>query len=175
MGLLRFKVCRSLTGSPILLTRPSSVLQQPDWFENGVCYGPRLGYDIPPEITNLVGVSPSLVNAIEKVLSVVLILHPVACGLSFIGFILAIFLGPHRIAIGTLIVSIVTGLSTALVFAIDLALVLVARKEITDVTAFHFRIDFGAGVWMMLVSLIATWTAVVLLSARACYCCGVKP
>lgn len=134
-----------------------------------------LGYNIPSEITSLVGVSPSLVTAIEKVLSVILVLHPVACGLSFIGFILALFLGPHNIAIGTLIVSIVTGLVTGLVFAIDLALVLVARKEITDISTFHFQVDFGAAVWMVLISLIATWTAVVLLSARACYCCGVRP
>ena len=175
MGILRFKVRRSSIGSPNLLTRPSSVLEQPDWFQNGVCYGPRLGYDVPPDITNLVGISPSLVNAIENALSVILVLHPVACGLLFIGFILAIFLGPHSIAIGTLIVSIVTGILTALVFAVDLALVLVARKEITDITTFHFRVDFGAGFWMMLVSLIATWIAVVLLSARACYCCGVRP
>jgi len=157
-----------------LLTPPSSILQQPNWFQNGVCYGPKLGYDIPSDITNLAGLSSGVVNAIEKALTVILVLHPVACGLSFIGFILALFLGPHGIAIGTLIVSIVTGILTAVVFAIDLALVLVARKEITDLTAFHLRVDFGAGVWMVLVSLIATWTAVVFLSARACYCCGVR-
>jgi hypothetical protein len=154
--------------------QPSSVLHQPNWHESGVCYGPKLGYDVPPEIVSYAGVPPSIVDAIEKSLQLILVLHPVACGLSFIGFIFSLFLGPHNMAIITLIIAIITGLATTIVFAIDLALVFVTRKGISDFSNFHFDVRPGVGLWMVLASLVATWIAILFLSARACYCCCVN-
>ena len=31
------------------------------------------------------------------------------------------------------------------------------------------------GVWLVLVGMVLTWASVVLLSARVCFCCGVRP
>ncbi|KAG5636932.1 hypothetical protein H0H81_006328 [Sphagnurus paluster] len=150
----------------------SSVLNQlPD---NHECFGPMLGYSIPPQYATLAGVSPTLVEAVEKGLLVVLVLHLVAAGLSFIGFLCSWFLGPHPIAIFTLIVSIVAGIVGTTVLAIDLAFVLIIRNKVIDELPYHIEVLFGPGVWMVLVGVILNWLAVVFLSARACYCCGVR-
>lgn len=152
-----------------------SALDQPTLItNNGVCFGPQLGYDIPTNITDLVGVSPSLVQAVEHSLLIILVLHPVAAGLSFIGFIFSLFLGSHSIAIITLITAILTGIVGSVVLAIDLALVIVVRKEIADLPDYHLDVEWGNGTWMVLAAVIATWLAVLFLSARACYCCGVR-
>ncbi|KAG5635566.1 hypothetical protein H0H81_010770 [Sphagnurus paluster] len=153
----------------------SSVLNQPTWYtNNGVCYGPMLGYTIPPEYASLAGVSPILLTAVEKSLLVVLILHPIAAALSFFGFILSWFLGPHGIAITTLLASIFAGIVGTIVLAIDLALVLVIRKKLVNELPYHFEVVFGPGVWMVLAAVVMNWLAVVFLAARACYCCGVR-
>lgn len=47
-------------------------------------------------------------------------------------------------------------------------------KGIRGTVGQNISIDWGNAVWMMLVGVIFTWTAVFLLSARACYCCGVS-
>jgi len=153
----------------------TSVLNQPTWFtNNGVCYGPMLGYNIPSDLTTLAGVSPLLVQAVEQTLLVILVLHPVAAGFSFIGFIFSFFLGPHRIAIFALVVTILAAIVGSVVLAIDLALVILVRNKIIDQIPYHFQVIFGPGTWMVLAAVVMTWLAVILLSARACYCCGVR-
>jgi len=69
---------------------------------------------------------------------------------------------------------VVAGLLGTVVFGIDLAIVIIAKNEIKNTGFLEFDVQFGNGVWMMLVSVISIWVAVVLLSARACYCCGVR-
>ncbi|GLB37356.1 putative SUR7/PalI family protein [Lyophyllum shimeji] len=153
----------------------SSVLDQPTWFTNdGWCYGPKLGYDIPSNITTLTGVSPLLVEAVEQSLLVILVLHPIAAGFSLIGFIFSFFLGPHGVAIIALVTTILAGIVGTIVLGIDLALVIIIRKKIIDEIPYHFEVDFGPGTWMVLAAVVMTWLAVIFLSARACYCCGVK-
>ncbi|KAF8070397.1 hypothetical protein FPV67DRAFT_1487224 [Lyophyllum atratum] len=154
----------------------SSVLNQPTWFtNNGICYGPMLGYDIPSDLTNVAGsFAISSLMSVEKSLLVILVLHPIAAGFSFIGFVFAFFLGPHGIAIFTLIVTIIAGIVGSIVLAIDLALVIIVRKKIIDQLPYHFEVLFGPGTWMVLAAVAMTWLAVVFLSARACYCCGVR-
>jgi hypothetical protein len=133
-----------------------------------------LGYDIPVTVTNLAGVSPALVQAIEKGLLVILVLHPIAGALSFLGFIWSLFLESHPASIFTLIIAIITAIVASVVFAIDLALVIVARNELSNLPNFYLAVDWGNAVWMVLVAVVMTWLAVISLSARACYCCGVR-
>ncbi|KAF5386221.1 hypothetical protein D9615_002313 [Tricholomella constricta] len=153
----------------------SSVLNQPTWFtNNGVCYGPKLGYDIALDLTTLAGVSPLLIQAVQQSLLVVLVLHPIAAGFSFIGFVFSFFLGPHGIAIFTLMIAIIAGIVGSVVLAIDLALVIIVRNKIIDEIPYHFEVLFGPGTWMVLAAVAMTWLAVLFLSARACYCCGVR-
>ncbi|KAJ3575272.1 hypothetical protein NP233_g1199 [Leucocoprinus birnbaumii] len=140
---------------------------------NGFCLGPRLGYEVPSAVQSLIGVSNDVVNAVEVSLRVVLVLHPVAAGLAFVAFITSLFLASHAVSILTLFISIVAALLVTIVFGIDLALVLVARNQVKNLEDLNFEVDFGNGVWMVLAALILIWVSVILLSARACYCCGV--
>jgi hypothetical protein len=139
-----------------------------------LCIGPQLGYTVPPDVTSLINISPEVVNAVEVGLRVVLVLHPVAAGLTLVTFITSLFLASHAVSIFTLFLSIVAGLLGTIVFGIDLALVIIVRNQVQNLQGLDFAVDFGDGVWMVLVAVIAIWIAVILLSARACYCCGVR-
>ncbi|KAK0486235.1 hypothetical protein IW261DRAFT_1454450 [Armillaria novae-zelandiae] len=148
----------------------TSALNPPSWWTNdGECFGPKLGYDIPSSITSLVGVDAALVQVALKGLLVVLILHLVAAGLSLAALIPAMCLGSHALAIVALVISIITALLGTIVFGVDLALSLPNLSSQIDL-----GIDFGNGIWMVLVAVVLTWVAVITLSARACYCCGVR-
>lgn len=77
-------------------------------------------------------------------------------------------------AIINLIVAILTVIVTSIVLAIDAALVGIARAKLVDLTTLHFTVVPGPGLWMVLVATVLTWLAVITISARACYCCGVR-
>jgi len=141
---------------------------------SGFCIGPELGYNIPPDaiaVASKAGVSSSTVTILLHALVVLLVLHPIAAGLSFITFINSIFLGHHAVSIIALIFAVITALVSTVVFAIDLALVIVARSNVKNITVGHFEVTWGNAVWMVLAATILTWVGVILLSARACYCC----
>ncbi|KAF9228504.1 hypothetical protein BS17DRAFT_342007 [Gyrodon lividus] len=141
----------------------------------GVCYGPQLGYTIPASLLSDVGLSQELANVAETTLLLLLALHLVAAGLSTIIFILSLFLHSHTVAIIALIIAIVTAIIGSVVFAADVALVIAVKDNINSLfSGADFSVQFGNGVWMVMTALILTWIAVVVLSARACYCCGVR-
>lgn len=141
----------------------------------GICYGPMLGYNVSSFVDlSDAGVSPDIVNVVEGALLVVLVLHPVVAGLSFFAVIFSLFLTSHAFSIFTLILTIITALVGSLSLAVDLALVLVAQSRLPTLGTFNIAIDFGNGIWMVLTAVILTWIAIVLLSARACYCLGVR-
>jgi len=139
------------------------------------CFGPQLGYSVPSNLIALTGVSPDIVDAILKALLLILILHPIAAGLSFITLLSSLFLASHKLSILSLVLAIVTALVSSVVFAIDLALVIVAKGQISSIdTELHFAIQWGSAPFLGLVAALLTWLAVITLSARACYCFGVR-
>jgi len=150
----------------------TSVLDGPKNY--GECFGPQLGYTIPSSLIVLTGLDPSIIQILLNALVVLLVLHPVAASLSFLTFINSLFLGHHAVAIVALILAIVTSLISTAVFAIDLALVLVAKSNVKLIKVGSFAVTSGNAVWMVLAATILTWVAVALLSARACYCCGIR-
>jgi len=139
------------------------------------CFGPKLGYTVPSDLFHLVGFDPTLGTILLKGLLVILILHPIAAGLSFLAQFFAAFLGSHSLAIISLIFAITGAILGAVVFAADLAVVLVAKNKVASLGQFHLAVQWGNGVWMVFVGVLFMWIAVVLLSARVCYCCGVRP
>ncbi|KAI5999870.1 hypothetical protein F5J12DRAFT_270719 [Pisolithus orientalis] len=140
------------------------------------CYGPQLGYTIPSDILSLVGLSQSVATIAEKSLLVLLVLHLVSAALSTIVFVLSLYLHSHAVAIIALITAIVTALVSSFVFAVDVVLVVLVKSHIDSLfLGANFGVEFGNGVWMVLVAVVMTWIAIVILSARACYCLGVKP
>jgi SUR7/PalI family len=152
------------------------VLNKPTLFRNtGECVGPRLGYTIDPEIIRAVTNEPGLANLILKTITVLLISHPIAAGLAFLTLlpVVASCCVYHPAPwIISLVLSIMSGLMSSIVFAADLALVIVARHQLKRDSAVNITIRFGNGVWMVLVGMVFTWIAMILLSARVCNCCG---
>lgn len=134
-----------------------------------------LGYNVSSFVDlSDAGVSPTIVTVIEDALLVVLVLHPVVAGLAFLCVGSSLFLASHAFSIFTLILTIITAIVASVSMAIDLALVIIARSRLPTLGTFALAIDFGNGVWMIVTGVILTWIAVVLLSARACYCLGVR-
>ena len=141
----------------------------------GSCYGPQLGYTIPTSLLSAVGLSTDLADVAETGLLLVLSLHLVAAALSTVTFVLSLFLHSHAVAILTLIIAIVAAIVGSVVFAADVALVVAVQANINSLFSdASFSVKFGNGVWMILAAMVLTWVAVVVLSARACYCCGVR-
>ncbi|KZT05355.1 uncharacterized protein LAESUDRAFT_737504 [Laetiporus sulphureus 93-53] len=137
-----------------------------------VCYGPTLGYTIPESILTLTGY-PSLVEDVVEALTVLLVLHPVCAGLSFLCMFTSLFLESHAMTIISLIISILTIILGCVVFAADLALVIVGRIRISALTDFSYYVNWGPGVWMILAAVICLFAGMVLLSMVVCECCGV--
>jgi hypothetical protein len=141
---------------------------------DGTCFGPMLGYNVPANLANLVGISPEIVTVVKQAILVVLILHPIVAVFSLLTLISSLYLASHNWSICTLILSLLTAKLATASFIIDLALVIIARVELKNLQSIHIAIDFGPAVWMILVAALLTWFAVLALSARACYCFGVR-
>jgi len=153
----------------------NSALDIPTLLHNTAeCIGPQLGYTIPTEYLNLLGISTSLVSAFLKGLEILLVLHPISACLSLLTFIQALFLGHHGVSICALIMALLTAIVSSVTLAADLALVIVAKSKVKDLTVAKFEVNFGNGVWMVVAAVALTWITVVFLSARACYCLGVR-
>lgn len=152
-----------------------SALNKPTFFKNnGECVGPQLGYTIDPTFIAGVTNEPDLASLILKALTILLVLHPIAAGLAFLTVlpIAASCCVFHRAPwIISLVLSIATAIMSTIVFAADLALVLVARHKLREQNTFNVTVDFGNGIWIVLVSMLFTWVALFLLSARVCGCC----
>jgi SUR7/PalI family protein len=153
-----------------------SELDQPTLFgNNGECIGPQLGYTIDPRFIAVVTSEPALADLILKALTILLVLHPIAAGLAFLTLIpvIASCCVFHKAPwIISLVLSVGTAIMSTIVFAADLALVLVAKHKLREQHTVNVTISFGNGVWIVLVSTFFTWVALILLAARVCYCCG---
>ncbi|KAI0034861.1 SUR7/PalI family-domain-containing protein [Vararia minispora EC-137] len=156
----------------------SSLVPPGVFTNNGSCEGPELGYTLNSELFRIIlGINNSNVELILRGLTILLILHPVAAGLALLTA-LPVYLSccifhntPWIIA---LIFSVVTAILTTIVFAADLALVLVSRNRLSQISEVSLAINFGPGVWMVLAGMVCTWIALVLLSAKVCRCCGYR-
>ncbi|KAJ3994514.1 hypothetical protein F5050DRAFT_1773755 [Lentinula boryana] len=149
---------------------PPSVLN-----DDGLCYGPRLGYQdvIPSVILAQIGLSQGLIDAALKGLLVVLIIHIVAAGFSLAGLFTSLFLASHSMTILSLLLSVITAILSTVVFVIDIVVAAVARVKIPEFSN-DLSVGVGNAVWMVLGALVASWLGVIFLSARACFCCGVR-
>jgi len=138
------------------------------------CLGPQLGYSVPDYLFAEIGVSSTFANVALDGLFVLLVLHPVSAALITFSFILSLFLHSDAVSIIALIISVVAGILSSVVFAADLAVVLVLKNEIEALTPYSFTVSWGNAIWMVLTSVILTWAGVVLLSIRVCFCCGLR-
>ena len=135
------------------------------------CIGPMLGYTIPDAIANFTGF-PAIVNEVAKGLTVLLVLHLVAAGLAFVVLFTSLFLESHTMCIISLVISALTMLVGAVVFGIDLALILVGKYKIRPLTEFNYTLSWGAGPWMVFAGVVLSFVGMNFMSIVVCECCG---
>jgi len=138
-----------------------------------VCSPRHLGFTVSPELEQALSAvnEAQLVSTIQKALSVVLILHPIACAITFLALlfsILAILLRKTRLwdllATGT---GIVAAVLSSIVFIIDIVFCAIAKSKLHTKTQGIATVNWGNAVWLTLVAAILTWIAIVGA------CCGV--
>ncbi|KAI0629025.1 hypothetical protein C8Q77DRAFT_331203 [Trametes polyzona] len=140
--------------------------------DGGECFGPMLGYSIPPEVLALTGF-PALVQDVGKGVTVLLVLHLVAAALAFVGVFTSLFLESHAFCIVSLVTTVFTLLVGLIVFGVDLALILVGKSRVGPLTDFNYVANWGPALWMVLAGVILSFIGMILMSVVVCECCGV--
>jgi SUR7/PalI family len=141
--------------------------------KNVICIGPQLGYDIPPEFARYLTYPPEVIQAVQGSLTLILVLHPICTALVFLSALSSLCLGSHAWSIIVLIISVIAGVIASVSLAIDIALVVTVRDYLAQIQGITLVVEFGNLVWMAVAGVILVWLAIMLLSARVCYCCGV--
>ncbi|KAG9029296.1 hypothetical protein FRB95_005518 [Tulasnella sp. JGI-2019a] len=137
----------------------------------GQCSPRQLGFTVSPQLETILSAinEADLVHTIQKGLSVVLVLHPIACGITFLAFtfsVLAIFLQHTRIwDLSATITGILASILTTLVFIIDIVFVSIAKSRLHHDSEGVATVNWGNAVWLTLGAAICTWFACV----AACY------
>lgn len=96
-----------------------------------------------------------------------LVLHPVACALTFLALILSLFMlrrtaGTTRGAsLLTLLASLLAALVTTAVFLIDVIFVAIVRQRVRKESDGDVTLTWGNAVWMALGATIALWLAIL--------------
>ena len=96
-----------------------------------------------------------------------LVLHPIACGLTFLALVLSLFMlrrtaGTTRGAsLFTLLASLLAALLTTTAFLIDVILVAIVRHRVRKETDGDVSLTWGNAVWMALGATIALWLAIL--------------
>ncbi|KAK4690034.1 hypothetical protein P7C73_g35, partial [Tremellales sp. Uapishka_1] len=133
------------------------------------CTHPKVGYTLDPTFFGE-NVDSRFQSAVAKGVSGALILNPIACGLAGISLLLAFvawLFGWRIFEILTLLTLFLSALLAWIVWAIDLALVLIARHRIKDYSNNVFTGHIGNAVWLGL-------AAAIILSFAICTAtCGV--
>ena len=140
---------------------------------DGLCYGPAVGYQIPDSILEITKY-PELAKGVLKALTALLVLHPIVAAFSFVGAITSLFLDAHAMLIISLVFTIVNTFLSSIVFAADLAINIIARDRVPSLTGGSFDVEWGNGMWLVLVGVALSWLGVILLSIPVCGCCGVS-
>jgi len=133
----------------------------------------KLGYS-PVNVVRGVVNNADFSDAAERTtrrLTKVMVLHPVATGLSFLGFVMAAGAG----IVGSFLASLVALLAflvTLVVLIVDFVLFGIIKNEINDDDNFNNNINinayFSVGIWCVLAAGICTFLAAVILFFTCC-------
>jgi len=139
----------------------------------GECSKAALGYTFDETVASALRVS-GLENLISRTLTAVLVLHPIACALTFLALTVSIVTllkrrnsvaAASRIsALVTMVLGGLAALLTTIVFLIDVSLVAIVRRKVNNS---NLTLTWGNAVWMALGATILLWFSVVGA------CCGV--
>ncbi|KAF5391373.1 hypothetical protein D9757_002008 [Collybiopsis confluens] len=146
------------------------------------CSPVHLGYTFDATIAHFLQVplnldSNELVRVVSKTTTAALVLHPIACALTFLTMLISLFMfrrGSNRPArlpsLLTLIIGTLAALLTTIVFLIDVILVAVIRDHVKEDTDGDVSLNWGNAVWIALGATIALWLAMVATCGRLCAC-----
>lgn len=137
----------------------------------GGCSKVGLGFTFDQTLANALHVS-GFENLISRTLTAVLVLNPIACGLTFLALIVSLGAvrsgssGTSRVAsLFALSASILAGLVTSIVF-IDIGLVATVRSKVKNDTSGDLQLNWGNAVWMVLGATLLIWASLFGV------CCG---
>ncbi|KAI5829202.1 hypothetical protein K523DRAFT_242716 [Schizophyllum commune Tattone D] len=124
------------------------------------------------------GVS-DLQDTISKVTTAALVLHPIACGLTFLAFLVSVLMvcrgrdGPARLpSICSLLWGIFAAVLTTAVFLIDIIFVAIVRNKVRDKSDDQVDLHFDAAIWMVLAAAVALWISLIGGCCGVCACGG---
>lgn len=145
---------------------------------NGHCSKPSLGYTFDDSIAEALHVS-GLENLISHTLTAALVLHPVACALTFISLIVSLSMlrrgydgTVSRISsIVTLVFTSLAAIITTIVFLIDVSFVAIVHNKVKKDTDNDLQLNWGNAVWMVLGAAIALWMSML---GACCGICGIR-
>jgi len=133
----------------------------------GHCSKAKLGYNLDSTVSTVLHVN-GLENVISRTLTAALVLHPIACALTFLALLASLFIfrrSTGRVSRIASLLTVCTGLLAALfttiVFLIDVIFVAIVRHRINNATDGELNLNWGAAVWMTLGATIALWVALV--------------
>ncbi|KAJ7905392.1 pali-domain-containing protein [Mycena olivaceomarginata] len=131
----------------------------------GECSKRHLGYTFDNTVSEVLHVS-GLENDISKSLTGVLALHPVVVALTFVTFLISLFMLrrgangtsrlPSLLALG---MGILTAVLTTIVFLIDCIVVAVVRHKVHQASDGALTLNWGSAVWLTLTAAILLWIA----------------
>ncbi|KAI0082731.1 pali-domain-containing protein [Panus rudis PR-1116 ss-1] len=134
---------------------------------DGQCSKAHLGYTIDSTVANALH-AQNIENTISRATTAALVLHPIACALTFVALLTALGMVRRRTgnvsslaSILTFLVGFVAALLTTIVFLIDVIAVAVVRHRIRDDTDGSLNLNWGNAVWMTLGATVALWGALV--------------
>ncbi|KAF9264791.1 hypothetical protein L218DRAFT_979476 [Marasmius fiardii PR-910] len=141
------------------------------------CSDRHLGYAFDATVARVL---QNFTDIITKATTAALVLHPIACGLTFLTLFVSLFMlrrgsnGTSRFpSLLTLGIGILTALLTTIVFLIDVIFVAVVRGRVNDRTDGEVTLGYGNAVWMALGAALATWLAIMGACGGICVCaCG---
>ncbi|KAI0831452.1 actin cortical patch SUR7/pH-response regulator pali [Trametes gibbosa] len=135
----------------------------------------QLGYQFDSTVANALHVS-GFSDTISRTLSAVLVLHPIACALTFLALLASLFITSRRspytvsrpAALTTLLVALLAAVIATVIFLLDVIFVAVVRHKINDKSHGILQLSWGNAVWMTLGATVALWGSVVSSSMGLC-------
>lgn len=132
------------------------------------CSRSRVGYSPAAVMSAIDGTQFSdYAEDTTRVLTRVMILHPIACGLNFIAFLLALGAG----VLGSLfasLVALIAFLATAIACIIDFVLFSIIRSNVNDNERAGSDASYGAAAWTTLVSAVCSLVGAVVVFFACC-------
>jgi len=141
------------------------------------CSPSHVGYTFEPSLLNILHINTNTSNIITKAITAALVIHPVACGLTFLAMIFALTIGCRNVvsrvfSAVTMILALLAALLSTIVFVVDIVFVVLTRNRIRDATNGEITLNWGNAVWMTLGAAIALWAATVGACCGICACGG---